>query len=825
MQLRTKLILPLVGFTLVLIVINGVLAYQRLTNIAAQEIAQDARSALNHINDLIAQYRQTAVANVDLFSKSGLMQRYALTEDESLRFDILQPPVLQLFSSYRQAYPLYVEIRFLLPDGFEDTRSAESSRPNLLEEEGESPLFKQISASSQAIVTSIARSEDDGRYYLFASKRLMLINPAKDSLDKKPQLRGYLSLTVALDEIYRLIANSRIGEAGYLFLTDSDNKIIAHPQPSQVGKTLEPSVQHPLKRGIESGGTINYVQHNEQRLGWGQRLNDELFLFATVEQSEIKQSFVSIGTYSVVVSAVAMLVAVLMLFIYIRAILISPIHSLSQVVDDISRGNLEARVKLQSRDEIGALAHSFNQMGIKLKESQDRIEDLAFYDSLTGLANRRLLKIIMERSIAHAGRNNSSLAVMFIDLDNFKRVNDSLGHDIGDLLLKEVAKRIKGALRGVDMLSSKVSDEDHHNISRLGGDEFIVLLTDMTHEDDAFVAVRRIEEALNQPLELKHRKLSISASIGIAVYPEDGLDSTSLLKNADIAMYHAKSMGKHNFQFYSESMNFRTMERLDIEAKLHDAIKDKHLMLYYQPQVNICSGEIIGVETLIRWKDPEQGMIPPGIFIPVAEESGLIIPIGEFVLREACMQLSAWQSLGLSKKITLSVNFSAEQFKSLDVVGLMNSMINETGVDLNGLNIELTESILMAETNDILQQLLDLKKLGLKISLDDFGTGFSSLSYLSRFPIDELKIDKSFIDNIGIEERHTKIVKAIIDMANALGMTVVAEGVETRVQLQMLQELECEIVQGYLFSRPLPIDELEVMLAAGQNLLLSSSGN
>lgn len=432
------------------------------------------------------------------------------------------------------------------------------------------------------------------------------------------------------------------------------------------------------------------------------------------------------------------------------------------------------------------------------KRYESQLERQANYDDLTGLPNRNLLQDRLSQALIFARRKNRSLAVLFIDLDHFKNINDGLGHDAGDALLALVAARLVGNVREGD------------TVARQGGDEFVLLLPEIRAEEDVPEITQKLVKAMSAPFDIGGRELHITCSIGIASYPKDGEDRQTLLKNADAAMYSAKKMGRNNAQYYSAEMNVRAMDRLVLENGLHHALERDEFLLHYQPQVDLRSGEIVGMEALVRWQHPELGLISPAMFIPVAEDSGLIVELGEWVLRSACAQNKAWQLAGL-KPVSVAVNLSARQFRQPGLVEKVVAILDETGLDPACLELELTESLVMQDVEKTIATLGKLKAMGIKLSIDDFGTGYSSLSYLKRFPIDTLKIDQSFVRDITTDPDDAAIAKSIISMAHDMQLRVIAEGVETEAQKSFLQQRHCDEMQGYLFSRPVPAAEFETL--------------
>ena len=428
-----------------------------------------------------------------------------------------------------------------------------------------------------------------------------------------------------------------------------------------------------------------------------------------------------------------------------------------------------------------------------------KMTHLAQHDFLTNLPNRVLLNDRIEQAITLASRHHTQLAILYLDLDNFKHINDSLGHATGDKLLQAVTMRLKECVR------------DSDTVSRQGGDEFVILLAETKNSEDAAVSAQKILDHMQAMHQLDKSQLHITTSIGISVYPADGVDAETLIQSADTAMYFAKEKGRNNYQFFKGEMNTRAVERSIIESNLRRALNKQQFTLLYQPKVNINTGQVTGAEALLRWHHDEWGEVVPDIFVPVAEDSGLIIPIGRWVLRQACKQAKIWQDAGL-QDIIIAVNISAQEFLQKDFVEGVRAVLLETRLAAHCLELEITESVLMRDAESSKSILQQLKKMGLKLAVDDFGTGYSSLSYLQRFPIDVLKIDQSFVQNIESAKDDGIIVSAIISMGNSLKLKVVAEGVETPSQLAFLKARHCEEGQGYFFSHPLTADKFAALL-------------
>jgi diguanylate cyclase (GGDEF)-like protein len=437
--------------------------------------------------------------------------------------------------------------------------------------------------------------------------------------------------------------------------------------------------------------------------------------------------------------------------------------------------------------------------------SEDQIARLAHYDELTGLPNRNLFASHLAHALTRARRLSQSVALLFIDLDRFKHINDALGHDVGDEVLKIVGERLSEALRASDLLA------------RLGGDEFVVIAEDVAQSEAIAALASKLIAAVDRPIKVGGHEFTLTASLGISLFPKDGTDVQTLLKNADTAMYRAKEQGRNGFQFYSPQMGSANLDRLAIETQLKRAVQERNqFLLHYQPRVSLRDGRITGVEALVRWQHPERGLVPPGDFIPLAEELSLIQPLGDWVLRTACAQAVAWQHAGLGLRV--AVNISARQLHGNGFLADLHACLAETGLQPNWLELEITESVMMQRTQHVTELLQSLEALGVALSVDDFGTGYSSLAYLKRLQIDSLKIDQSFVSGVPGDDEDVAIVRAVIALAHTLHLEVVAEGVEERAQLDFLLSEGCDAAQGYLIGRPMPADQLDALMASGHPL-------
>lgn len=540
-------------------------------------------------------------------------------------------------------------------------------------------------------------------------------------------------------------------------------------------------------------------------------------------QSELRELYVRIirntGTVIVLI-ALSIFVAFLLLSKLQHAIT-KPILDLTHLMQIVStRRDYSVRSPIQRGYEMGFLSKGFNEMLEQIqtrdteikrsyeqlsqelaerKRAEETIKYMAYYDSLTGLPNRTLFNDRLSQAMRQVQRYGQKVAIVFFDLDNFKNINDTLGHTTGDLLLKAIAERLTNILRGVD------------TISHQGGDEFTILISGINHVQDVAKVAQKILDALSEKIRLDEHEIFITASMGISLYPSDGDSAETLVKNADIAMYAAKEQGRNSYQFYTPAMNTIIFERITLENSIRKALEKDEFIVYYQPRVDIKTGQTTGMEALVRWQHPDLGLVLPLKFIPLAEETGLIIPLGELVMWKACKQSKMWQDSGFPP-LRIGVNFSARQFQQKNMIEMFTKILTNTGLKPDRLELEITESTIMRDIGHAASMLHELHDIGIKISIDDFGTGYSSLSYLKNFPIDMLKIDRSFMMGVATNHDDEAIVEAIIAMAHILKLKVIAEGVETEEQMKFLRSRNCDEAQGYLFSKPLPAEELAQLL-------------
>ncbi|UQG62347.1 EAL domain-containing protein [Marinobacter sp. M3C] len=820
MRLHAKVLLVVVPLAVIPLLITGWLAYEQLRSTAVERSSIQMTTLMDQMARNFQMHQDVAKANAKLFADASLMRAYALTEDEEERYVLMLPSLLKLFSSYLRAYPDYTEIRFLLPDGYEDARTTLIPIPNITEEEGDTPFFQELSRFKGDAFVQVSTPPDSHTVSLQVARPVRLIDlTTQDPLNGKPALRGYLVVTMGLSFMAEQMANSRIGEKGHTLIINENGEILFHQDPSQLGRTISaPLLKAALKTG-KSDQLVPALYQEADSLLATRRLHEGLLLIGILPKEELLKESQRLGSIVGWIVLGTIMLLIFALLISMNVLMVRPLKQLMGAVREIGRGNLAPKIALSTNDELGKLALSFQEMAGNLEKSRVKVERLAYHDSLTGLPNRFQAHQTLRRMISFARRESRRMAVLFLDLDNFKRVNDTLGHQVGDQLLMEMATRLQVVLRAEDVIHQEVSHSAPDVLARLGGDEFIVLLSSVGSSRDAAKVASRILDIMRLPFYFNDNEIYSGCSIGISLFPGDGSDVDDLIKRADAAMYQAKEQGRNNYQFYSASYNLAALEHISLEGRLRRALKNNELVLYYQPLVQARTGKIVGLEALLRWHDPLEGIIPPDRFIPVAEESGLILPLGEWVLREAGRQLSAWHAAGFTDA-SVSVNVSAIQLQRQDLVTIVEQVLKDNGLCAGQLELEITETALMRIRPEVIGDLNAMRQKGITISLDDFGTGYSSLSLLQELPIGKLKIDKSFVRDMLVDPKDAAIVSAVLFIAKSLGLQSTAEGVETPEQAARLAEEGCDQLQGYLLCRPLPVAEMTEFLKSRKNIEL-----
>ena len=809
MQLQSKILLLLIPLIVLPLLVLGGVAYSLLMDDARDRIQYQMTTLLQQIESQTETQLHTARANASLFASNALIKQYIREQGSPGDSVNLEQQVMDLLFNYQLAYPEYYEIRIITPDGKEQLRSILGNVTNLTTDESSSSYFIEVINNPDVNYTTFYRNPDNGQPVLLTSKPLFL--PKDKAASNQKEHYGYLMLTIDLGFLEARAKNDKVVENGKVFFTDDSGTILFHPSTEKVGEQL-PAKLFRRSRYNANGSNLIDVKFQDKVAHFQTiKLHDRLYAFVVYQEDGLLAKSINLGWTVTLITFTAILIATTFLFGILKKQLITPIRKLSLAASEMGRGQVLVPIDIDSDDEIGELATTFREMGKNLNHYHEQVRYVAYHDSLTGLPNRVMFKDYLNRATAEARRDLQELAILFLDLDNFKRINDTLGHQSGDKLLEAFADRLSKHLRETDIITQSPREDASRVIARLAGDEFIILLPRTKGAGEAQKVANRILKSLSEPFVISMQELYISASIGIAMYPHDGETSGELLKNADIAMYHAKKLGRNNFQYYSRKLNEESAKKLKIEGKLRHALENNALELHYQPQINLISGEISGVEALLRWEDPELGKVGPDIFIPIAEEYGLIVQISEWVINEACRQAQQW-ILAFNLPLTMSINISAVHFNNQSLEAMISKALRTTGLNPRCLELELTETSILQDLNQATETLDTFKSMGLKLALDDFGTGYSSLSYLMKLPFDRLKIDQSFIRNLKTETKGTAIVSAIISMSHSLGMSVIAEGVEQKEHMQILLQMHCDHVQGYYISRPLTAKNLEQLI-------------
>ena len=622
---------------------------------------------------------------------------------------------------------------------------------------------------------------------------------------------GTVTYFVSLENLEKGTRERGIGERGYYLVTDAAGEVLYGHSERAVNELPVNIDFSEWALAAESGHGFHQTLDGIDVYVNGTRLEDELYLFAIIPASQLYAASRTLGMVIMIVTVSAIILTGAALYLALHHIVLRPVQMIIKATHTVAGNGVTGTLQPQSDDELGELANAFNAMNERLRDSNEHVQYLSYHDSLTGLPNRTLFRQQLHGAMAQAQREEQKIALLYIDMDDFGRINDTLGHEIGDELLHRFSEAVAKEVRAGDLLSRINAEKSDSMMARLGGDEFVVMLRNVDDEYAPRTVARRVFKLLKKPFVIDGHELYVSSSIGIAMFPNDADSVDDMIKNADTAMYHAKERGKNSYQYYSESMNRAAADRLLMETKLRKALELNQFELYYQPKVDPQTYAIVGAEALIRWHDPEIGMVPPDAFIKIAEETGLIVPIGEWVLNTACIQLQDWQARGLPP-ISMAVNVSAIQVARQDLGFMVARSLRNSGIKAKYLDVEITESALMAGGDRTIRMLEELRSLDVAVSLDDFGTGYSSLSYLRKFPINNLKIDRSFFSEIESDDSSRSIVAAIIAMSKTLGMTVTAEGVETEAQMDFLRRHECDYAQGYLISAPIPAREFEALL-------------
>ncbi len=799
------LIFPIIIVQIIVLIAPSFLLYQ--AKFGAQMEA--------HISDSIAQvehslHRQIKAIEADsLFFSENLLVNQYLRADKNSRLNVLQDALKKQFSAFMDAHPEYMEISLLMADGAEEVAALKEGVNNRSANEQQALYFKNISRSPADIEITPLLNPDNRQWVLVAARKIFQQEVTKSA---SKNVQAYLIIKINFDFLDYLFNYNSFLNNGFIMIHDATGVPIKVQGDHQAASHFLATSFAPIS-SQEKVQVRDWSADEVAYLVGRKKLFKDLFYTAGWPKSELQQLLKSIALTSLLSALPVIILSTLLLFWLLNRLLIKPILQLTLNARKMGKQKGQWTFQPTSRDELSELAETIKEMGQGLIKQTQKVHETAYIDSLTKLPNRRQFTDDLEY---HYGQTQSTLpdiALLFIDLDGFKQVNDSCGHGVGDHLLVIVAERLKNVLRASDRINytAGTATTKEHKIARLGGDEFTILLQGIKDRQSVELIAGRILRTLNSTITIAGKEFVIGASIGIAIAAEYGDSAVDLLKNADTAMYEAKARGKNTYSFFNKSAAQKSIERMEIKEALRRAINNDDLQLAYQPQICTKTGKMVGCEALVRWRQPEKGWIAPSVFIAIAEESGLILPLGRQILLKACQQIKQWQEMGYVT-VPVWVNVSCVQLEQENMQRVIMDCLEKTALSPESLAIEVTESSIMQGTDSIVQ-LEKIQAAGVRIALDDFGTGYSSLSALRGLPIDELKIDKSFINDLHNSEDGKAIVSAIIAMAHQLNLQVVAEGVESAQELAFVKQKQVDIIQGYYFSKALPAEEFAEKLA------------
>ena len=668
--------------------------------------------------------------------------------------------------------------------------------PQLQYAEISNPAGESVAITSAAELITVPPNTSTGFTFFHNNQRLYLLQQKQQTATEIAA--GFtLKTVIRMQHLESFIQKTRRSSSVLLVLMNHESAL-----------TKDLSIHQLLdEQEIHDSSSISW--NSNRYLVNKSRIDDSLSMITLTPTVEMEASGDALNNILSYVAIVAGLISLLVLHRSVASLVTSPLLRFQTLTQNITNGNFKPIKQLKREDELGELSHSLETMRQHLQDTSQHIEELAYFDSLTGLPNKVSFIDTIQHLIEKSQVSGHQVAILFFDLDNFKHINDGLGHEVGDELLMQVSSRLKECTRSHDVVAPSnrlAMHEAESVIARLGGDEFTLVLSKINSPEEAAKVASRILQKLSKPFVLHENDVFISASIGISIYPKDGRTPEALLKNADTAMYAAKASGKSHSRFYDSKMNKPVLERIELEASMRSALANNEFILYYQPKVPLFGDTRFEFETLMRWVHPEKGMISPGLFIPLAEESGYIQILGDWAIEQTCRQIEYWNHKGY-KNVTVSTNLSPVQLNYGDPLHTIKQALSSFDIRPDQLEIEITESGLMQNEKHAVELLNEIKALGVRIALDDFGTGYSSLAYLLKFPIDTLKIDRTFIRDIDSNPESLKVLESIIGLAKSLNLHVVAEGVETREQLELLQMRECNYIQGFYFARPAEPDQ------------------
>lgn len=814
MQLKPKIALWLLPLLLIQAMVLIGTSYQLYQDYVKNQIKVQTKDSLLQVKSTLQAKLQVIEADSKVLASNVVLNRYLMTE-ENTRVHVMYNVLAREFESFMSVYPEYQEISLLMPDGYEEMALLTDDALNQTDDERDTAYFRAIKASNANFKVCIMIDPDTGRWMLVALRKLVQHNPVEKTRNSRGELKGYLVIKSNLNFLNPIVDNNSLFSDGFsLLYHDNGTRVLEQGDTRLSAEGLTILTAQGKETEAEQIIYQESLMLDAQPYLVGQLpLMDNLYFSIGWPTSKLNQLLWDLGSSSIKHTAVVMLFSMLLLFWLLNRMLISPILKLGWAAHQLGQGDNNWHFYSRSNDELTDLANTVRDMGQALLRQKRELHEIAYLDSLTRLPNRRQLLEELEHHYANSNGGPPAIALLFLDLDEFKHINDTMGHETGDAMLQAVARCLEQTLRAADVVRPLALNEKiaHSQLARLGGDEFTILLRNIQDRAGAEAVARRILAALDAPLMVNGRELRIGASIGIALATEVGESVSDLLKSADLAMYDAKREGKNTYRFFCRSSAITSLKNLEIKDDLHRALDHNELQLAYQPQICARSGRLVGCEALLRWHHPDKGWIPPDVFIPVAEQSGLILPLGRWVILEACHQIKTWQASG-HRVPRVSVNVSFVQLLREDMHSLLLDCLARMDLSPDCLAVEVTESSIM-QGEEAIAQLREIHRAGIRVALDDFGTGYSSLSALKGLPIDELKIDRSFVTDLNQGTDGKAIMSAVIAMARQLNLEVVAEGVETDAELAYLRQKGADIIQGYYFSKPLLHEEFSAYLS------------
>lgn len=796
MKLQQKLFIPLIFIVTLPVLAIGVVAYDYILQNSKNVLTSEVSSLANSLAPSLNQTLETTESNLRLITNSRLLQDY-ITRDEQ-RYSVFQPSLIRQLSDYQLIYPEYFQMNLLLENGEVDTSLDNRENADFSFDKSDWKFYLLLQQQSTQDIASFIEQEPSTNKYTISLGLPLAFTPVnQNNPDDAVFQWNYFTVTMYLDYIDELMNSLYVGATNLLLVTDFKGNIIYNnglygvPDDLAVFETQK-NVENVLIKGVNQPFYIHtkHLQHG-------------LMLHVGIPTYKFKEAANELAQTAIMWLGFITLMILVLSLAYVRQLLLAPIYKIRHLVTDIAQGKMESGIDLKCyNDELGQLSHSILDMRSEIIENNQRIETLAYIDELTGLPNRLSFQSNLDTLIAYAKRNDAAFSVVFLDLDNFKIVNDTLGHDIGDILLQRAAQRVKALFNIDDVKGRGLVTQNSPFFARLGGDEFTLLLPGQVDKEQLSATFKQLVHDLSQAFHIEHNEVFIGASIGISMFPYDGTERKELLKNADIAMYESKSLGKNKHTFFTEGIKDKVNEQQFIETSMHKAITNNEFSLVYQPRITVDDYGLDGFEALLRWNHPEKGNVPPNMFIPVAEKNLQILDIGRWVLDAACQKIQSWVSDGL-QNFRVSINVSTVQLHRADLYTEIANALSKYKISGQYLEIEITETAILKDEKSAIKKLEHIKTLGVRISVDDFGTGYSSLSKLRSLPIDVLKIDQSFMADISDDIQAADVLGGIIELAKRLGLTTVAEGVELSAQHDVLISQHCDQAQGYFYAKPL----------------------